>query len=185
MFDFSLGEMAIVAGAALILLGPKELPNALRTMTMVMKNARKLANEFQSGVNEIIREADLDDARKKLQEVQSLNKNQIEKAIEKAVDPDGEMKNAVKDAMKEAEVDPTGPAKTSLPQSETPKIEAKTDETPASSAPADGATTGESTTGADIAGEDAAVEAAAAKPVPPPVYDHRSETKPAEETEKT
>ena len=170
MFDFSIGEMAIVAGAALILLGPKELPNALRTMTMVMKNARKLANEFQSGVNDIIREADLEDARKKLKEVQSLNKNQIEKAIEKAVDPSGEMKDAVKDAMKEAEVDPTGPA-----QTETPKIEAKTEEAPASDA----------APGADVSGEDEAVETAAAQPVPPPVYDHRSESKPAEETEKT
>jgi sec-independent protein translocase protein TatB len=159
--------MAIIAGAALILLGPKELPNALRTMTMVMKNARKLANEFQSGVNDIIREADLEDARKKLQEVQSLNKNQIEKAIEKAIDPTGEVKESLKAA---TDIDPTGPART-----DAAKVEATPAETPAIA----------DASGADAAGEDAAVETAAAKPVPPPVYDHRSETKPAEETEKT
>src|SRR3954471_10583584 len=109
MFDLSWGEMGIIAVVALVVLGPKELPNALRTMSMLMKNARKLAGEFQSGVNEIIREADLEDARKKLQEVQSLNKNQIQNAIEKAVAPTGEMKAALT-----VEDDPTGPARTEI-----------------------------------------------------------------------
>ncbi len=109
MFDLSWGEMGIIAVVALVVLGPKELPNALRTMSMLMKNARKLAGEFQSGVNEIIREADLDEARKKLQEVPSLNKNQIEKAVEKAIDPTGEVKSALT-----APDDPTGPPRTEV-----------------------------------------------------------------------
>src|SRR6185369_2187284 len=104
MFDLSWGEMGIIAVVALVVLGPKELPNALRTMSALMKNARKLAGEFQSGVNEIIREADLEDARKKLAEV---NQNSIKDAITKAVDPTGEVKTALEDATK---VDPTGPA---------------------------------------------------------------------------
>ena len=122
MFDLSWGEMGIIAVVALVVLGPKELPNALRTMSMLMKNARKLAGEFQSGVNEIIREADLEDARKKLQEVQSLNKNQIQKAVEKAIDPTGEVKTAL------SEVDPTGPAKTETKPAETPAIESGEDD---------------------------------------------------------
>jgi sec-independent protein translocase protein TatB len=122
MFDLSWGEMGIIAVVALVVLGPKELPNALRTMSMLMKNARKLAGEFQSGVNEIIREADLEDARKKLQEVQSLNKNQIQKAVEKAIDPTGEVKTAL------SEVDPTGPARTETKPAETPAIESGEDD---------------------------------------------------------
>jgi sec-independent protein translocase protein TatB len=122
MFDLSWGEMGIIAVVALVVLGPKELPNALRTMSMLMKNARKLAGEFQSGVNEIIREADLEDARKKLQEVQSLNKNQIQKAVEKAIDPTGEVKTAL------SEVDPTGPAKTETKPAETPAVESGEDD---------------------------------------------------------
>ncbi len=140
MFDLSWGEMGIIAVVALVVLGPKELPNALRTMSMLMKNARKLAGEFQSGVNEIIREADLDEARKKLQEVQSLNKNQIKNAIEKAVDPTGEVKTAL------SEVDPTGPSRTEV---------ARTEITPAEKP-------------AIESGEDDAVEIAAAQPVAPP-----------------
>lgn len=115
MFDLSWGEMGIIAVVALVVLGPKELPNALRTVSGLMKNARKLANEFQSGVNEIIREADLEEARKKLAEV---NKNSIQDAITKAVDPTGEVKSALQDAAKDANqvsVDPTGPAAVTAP----------------------------------------------------------------------
>src|SRR3954468_6294232 len=122
MFDLSWGEMGIIAVVALVVLGPKELPNALRTVSGLMKNARKLAGEFQSGVNEIIREADLEDARKKLQEVQSLNKNKIKNVIEKAVDPTGEMKAALNEA------DPTGPARTEVKPAETPALESGEDD---------------------------------------------------------
>src|SRR4051812_43901194 len=123
MFDLSWGEMGIIAVVALVVLGPKELPNALRTVSGLMKNARKLAGEFQSGVNEIIREADLEDARKKLQEVQSLNKNQIQNAIEKAVDPGGEMKAALT-----VNDDPTGPPRTETKAPETAAIESGDDD---------------------------------------------------------
>jgi sec-independent protein translocase protein TatB len=125
MFDLGWDEMAIIAVLALVVLGPKELPNALRTISMLMKNARKLAGEFQSGVNEIIREADLEEARKKLTEVQSLNKNSIQSAIEKAVDPTGEMKTALREA---TNVDPTGPAISTDPASAVPTVTAPTED---------------------------------------------------------
>lgn len=96
MFDLGWDEMAVIAIVALVVLGPKELPNALRTFTSLTKAARKLAGEFQSGVNEIIREADLEDTKKKLTELQSINKNTIQRAVEKAVDPTGEIKTAMK-----------------------------------------------------------------------------------------
>jgi len=149
MFDFSIGEMAIIAGAALILLGPKELPNALRTMSMVMKNARKLAGEFQSGVNEIIREADLEDARKKLNEIQSLNKNNIQSAIEKAVDPTGEVKSAL----------------TAAPDQPRPVPEESSTATPPAALPAADAPPADA--------EDAAVEVAAAPPAPSPASEQQ------------
>jgi sec-independent protein translocase protein TatB len=137
MFDLSWGEMGIIAVVALVVLGPKELPNALRTVSALMKNARKLAGEFQSGVNEIIREADLEDARKKLAEV---NKNSIQDAITKAVDPTGEMKSAlqeaaradpvaeIKNAVEAPSVDPTGPAFSTDPNFPIPTVTAPTED---------------------------------------------------------
>jgi sec-independent protein translocase protein TatB len=142
MFDLGWDEMLVIGVVALIVLGPKELPNALRTVSMMMKNARKLAGEFQSGVSEIIREADLEDARKKLSEVQSLNKNQIQNVIAKAVDPTGEVKSALT-----APDDPTGPPRTEAARTET-NAEVKPE-------------------AALLSGEDDAVEIAAAKPATP------------------
>lgn len=104
MFDLGWGELLVVGVVALVVLGPKELPNALRTISNLTKTARKLAGEFQSGVNEIVREADLEDARKA---AQSISKGSISKAIEKAVDPTGEMKSTITGIEKEAKAAPT------------------------------------------------------------------------------
>src|SRR5919108_6554432 len=92
MFDLGWSELLVIGVVALVVLGPKELPNALRTITNLTKTARKLAGEFQGGINEIVREAELEDARKA---AQSISKGSVSQAIQKAVDPTGEMKSAV------------------------------------------------------------------------------------------
>ena len=111
MFDLGWGELLVVGVVALVVLGPKELPNALRTVSNLTKTARKLAGEFQSGINEIVREAELEDARKA---AQSISKGSVSQAIQKAVDPTGEMKSVVsgieQDVKGKAEpVSPAGP----------------------------------------------------------------------------
>lgn len=115
MFDLGWSELLVVGAVALVVLGPKELPNALRTITNLTKTARKLAGEFQSGINEIVREAELDDARKA---AQSISKGSISKAIQNAVDPTGELKASVSGVEKElkdakqispAQISPVGP----------------------------------------------------------------------------
>jgi len=106
MFDLGWGELLVVGVVALVVLGPKELPNALRTVSNLTKTARKLANEFQSGVNEIVREAELDEARKA---AQSISKGSISQAIEKVVDPTGEMKSTVTGVERELKAPPVSP----------------------------------------------------------------------------
>ena len=111
MFDLGWGELLVVGAVALVVLGPKELPNALRTITNLTKSARKLAGEFQSGINEIVREAELDDARKA---AQSISKGSISKAIGNVVDPTGEMTSTVIGVEKDLkqtgrQISPVGP----------------------------------------------------------------------------
>lgn len=110
MFDLGWSELVVIGAVALLVLGPKELPNALRTISNLAKTARKLAGEFQSGVNEIVREAELEDARKA---AQSISKGSISKAIENAVDPTGELKSSVtgvkKDLKEVRQISPVGP----------------------------------------------------------------------------
>lgn len=110
MFDLGWSELLVVGAVALVILGPKELPNALRTITNLTRTARKLAGEFQSGINEIVREAELEDARKA---AQSLSKGTFSKAIENVVDPTGELKSTVTGVEKELtdkpQISPVGP----------------------------------------------------------------------------
>jgi sec-independent protein translocase protein TatB len=130
MFDVGGWELLVVGAVALVVLGPKELPNALRTISNLTKTARKLAGEFQSGINEIVREAELEDARKA---AQSIGKGSISKAIEKVVDPTGEMKATVsgveKDIKETRQISPVGP----IPPA--PAITATPVATPAIAAP--------------------------------------------------
>jgi sec-independent protein translocase protein TatB len=70
MFDMSWGEVLVIGAVALIVIGPKDLPKALRTLGNMTSHVKKMASEFQSQFNEAMREAELDDIKK---EVSGLN----------------------------------------------------------------------------------------------------------------
>ncbi len=89
MFDIGWSEMAVIALIALVVIGPKELPNAMRIVAKWARKARSLAREFQSGVDDMIREADLDDARKAFDATKTFD---IDKVLEDTVDPTGSLR---------------------------------------------------------------------------------------------
>ena len=136
MFDIGWSEMAIIALVTLVVMGPKELPNALRTFSHWVKQLRGMAREFQGGVDQLIREAELDDARKKLQETASLN---INREIEKVVDPDRALQGALKpppiDA-KSAETKPIESKPTDSKPADSPHVQSAL-AAPAEAAPAE------------------------------------------------
>ena len=78
MLDMSWGEIMVIGGVALIVIGPKDLPKALRTVGQMTGKLRRMAAEFQGQFNEALREAELDDVKQQLQgmnnEVSSLNR---------------------------------------------------------------------------------------------------------------
>lgn len=86
MFDIGWFEMALIALVALIVIGPKDLPRVMRSASHWLRKARSLGREFQSGVDEMIREADLEDAKKTLDKATSLD---LDKAVEDVLDPTG------------------------------------------------------------------------------------------------
>jgi sec-independent protein translocase protein TatB len=53
----------------LIVIGPKDLPKALRTVGQVVGKVRRLASEFQGQFAEAMREAELDDVKRQIQGV--------------------------------------------------------------------------------------------------------------------
>lgn len=107
MFDIGWSEMAVIALLALLVLGPKELPKAMRTAAKWAKKARSLAREFQSGVDDMIREADLEDARQALKQAKSLD---IDKLADETIDPSGSVKAELKELDKAAKDTAAGTA---------------------------------------------------------------------------
>ncbi|KQT07886.1 preprotein translocase subunit TatA [Methylobacterium sp. Leaf399] len=66
MFDMSWGEVMLIGGIALIVIGPKDLPKALRTVGQVTGKMRRMAGEFQYQFKEAVREAELDEVRREV-----------------------------------------------------------------------------------------------------------------------
>jgi sec-independent protein translocase protein TatB len=89
MFDLSWSHIAILVVVALIVLGPKELPNAIRTGAQLLRAGRKLAGEFRSGVDELVREAELDETRRTI--TQAMTEG-MDNTIGETVDPFREIK---------------------------------------------------------------------------------------------
>ena len=95
MFDMSWGEIMVIGGVALIVIGPKDLPKALRTVGQMTAKVRKMAGEFQSQFMEAMREAELDDVRK---EVEGLNR-QVSSATSTAFNPIQTIRDELKGAV--------------------------------------------------------------------------------------
>ncbi|NUT00216.1 MAG: twin-arginine translocase subunit TatB [Sphingomonas sp.] len=68
MFGVDTSELVLVAVLALIFIGPKDLPNALRTVGRWVGQVRGMARHFQSGIDAMIREAELEEMEKKWRE---------------------------------------------------------------------------------------------------------------------
>jgi len=125
MFDIGWAEMAVIVVVALIIVGPKDLPNVLRTGARWMRQLRKLSREFQSGVDSLVREAELDEAKKI---VTSAKQGTLKRQLETAVDPTGEMAKSLdpKRMMREVESDDKKPgAAAATPKSAGAKPDAK------------------------------------------------------------
>ena len=55
----------VVAMVALVVIGPKDLPNVMRTVGNWVGRARGMARHFRSGIDTMIREAELEEMEKK------------------------------------------------------------------------------------------------------------------------
>ena len=64
MFGVDTSELILVAVLALIFIGPKDLPMALRTVGRWVGQVRGMARHFHSGIENIIREAELEEMEK-------------------------------------------------------------------------------------------------------------------------
>jgi sec-independent protein translocase protein TatB len=136
MLDMSWGEVMVIGAVALIVIGPKDLPRALRTVGQVTGKLRRMAAEFQGQFNEAMREAELEDVKKQLQgvndSVSSLNtdfnpiqtiRDELKGAVEKpeVASPETPAQQPTGDASIQAIVEGRAPASDApLPQIDLP-----------------------------------------------------------------
>ena len=65
MFDVAPSEFLLVAIVALVVIGPKDLPKAMRLLGYWVGKARGVARQFRSGFDNMVREAELSEMEKK------------------------------------------------------------------------------------------------------------------------
>jgi sec-independent protein translocase protein TatB len=69
MFDISWTEFLLIGIVALIVIGPKELPGVLRTLGQYTRKVRGMASEFQNQFQEAMREAEMADLKKQVDDM--------------------------------------------------------------------------------------------------------------------
>jgi sec-independent protein translocase protein TatB len=65
VFDIAPSELLVCAIIALVVIGPKDLPNALRFVGRWVGKARRMAGTFRTGVDAMMREAELKEMEEK------------------------------------------------------------------------------------------------------------------------
>jgi sec-independent protein translocase protein TatB len=95
MFDIGWSEMAVIAFLTLIIIGPRELPRVLRTVGQWVRKAQSLAREFQRGLDDMAREADLEDAKNLIDAGRSIANPK--KMIMDTLDPTGSIGGEAKE----------------------------------------------------------------------------------------
>ena len=91
MFDFGWQEFLVIAFVLVLVVGPKDLPKVLKTVTKYIRNMRQMASEFHRGIEKMADEAE-------------LKNNNIDKTIQSHLDPDNEVTKALQQAKDSADL---------------------------------------------------------------------------------
>jgi sec-independent protein translocase protein TatB len=93
LLDFGWSELLLIGVVALVFIGPKDLPKALRVAGFWVRKARSLSREFQSSIDQMIREAELDDIRQELKKASEVD---LDHEFRRTIDPTGNLEESLK-----------------------------------------------------------------------------------------
>jgi sec-independent protein translocase protein TatB len=108
MFDLAWTEIALILVIALIVIGPKDLPHAIKGVADFIKKARRMAGEFQVHVDEMMRETKLDEVKRQIDEVRH-GAYDMKRQFEDEIDPNRDFAKSFNDPFAEPVAAPPPP----------------------------------------------------------------------------
>jgi sec-independent protein translocase protein TatB len=103
MFDIGSSELLMIIIVAVVVIGPKDMPRAMRTAGRWIGKARRMSNHFRAGIDEMIRQAEIEDMEAKWAE----RNKQIMAKYPNGDEPAG---GAPEDLLPAAQMEPLDPA---------------------------------------------------------------------------
>jgi sec-independent protein translocase protein TatB len=111
VFDIGWQELLVIAVVTIVVIGPKDLPRVLRAVTLGIRKVRGMARDFQDSIDELAREAELQELRKEIE--QAAAGTDIEKELNSIADPAREMEEHAREIARSLEA-PAEPDKVAL-----------------------------------------------------------------------
>jgi len=87
MLDIGWTEILVITVVALFVVGPKDIPKALRTVGVWIGKLKSLSREFQNTVEDAVRDSELDEVKKQIQSA----KTDFTKGMTEAIDSEGDL----------------------------------------------------------------------------------------------
>lgn len=73
MLDLGWSELLVIAVVAIIVVGPKDLPRLMRSVGQWIRKARRMATEFQQGLEDMVRDEELTSIRKDVEQMTRMD----------------------------------------------------------------------------------------------------------------
>jgi len=118
MFEVGWSELLVIAVVMIVVVGPKDLPNMLRTFGRTAAKLRAMAGDFQKQFNDALKEAELDDVKSSIDSLRGLNPmNEVRKQLNPFEQAAADVRAGVDTMMK-----PKPAADPAAPAAETPQV---------------------------------------------------------------
>ena len=70
MLDIGFPEFLLISFVLLIVVGPKDLPKVLRSISSFIRKIKSMASQFHSGIDDLANEAEISDLRKEVNKIE-------------------------------------------------------------------------------------------------------------------
>ena len=69
MLDIGFPEFLLISFVLLIVVGPKDLPKVLRSITSLVRKVKSMASQFHSGIDDLANEAEISNLRNEISKI--------------------------------------------------------------------------------------------------------------------